>query len=53
VVHAKWGRGVVVALREMDGDTVVTVAFPGNDLRQMLLSLAPLEKVGEGEDFSS
>jgi DNA helicase-2/ATP-dependent DNA helicase PcrA len=53
VVHAKWGRGVVVALREMDGDTVVTVAFPGNDLRQMLLSLAPLEKVGQGADFSS
>ena len=53
VVHAKWGRGVVVALREMDGDTVVTVAFPGNNLKQILLSLAPLEKVEEGADFSS
>jgi DNA helicase-2/ATP-dependent DNA helicase PcrA len=53
VIHAKWGRGVVVALREIDGDTAVTVAFPGNDLREMLLSLAPLEKVGQGVDFSS
>src|SRR5690606_22760065 len=53
VIHAKWGRGVVVALREIDGDTAVTVAFPGNDLKQILLSLAPLEKVEEGADFSN
>ena len=53
VVHAKWGAGRCCPLREMDGDTVVTVAFPGNNLKQIPLSLAPLEKVEEGADFSS
>ncbi len=43
--HKKWGRGTVVALRELNGDQLVTVAFPGNGLKELLLSLAPLEKL--------
>ena len=42
------GGGALLSPSGGDGDTAVTVAFPGNDLREMLLSLAPLERWGKG-----
>jgi DNA helicase-2/ATP-dependent DNA helicase PcrA len=43
VRHAKFGAGVVVTCEVARGDQQVTVAFEGQGVRKLLLSLAPLE----------
>ena len=44
VRHPKFGRGVVVACELVSGDQQVTVAFEGQGVKKLLLSLAPLEE---------
>jgi DNA helicase-2/ATP-dependent DNA helicase PcrA len=55
VVHASFGRGVVVACQPSGGDTQVTVAFEGQGVKKLLLSLAPLRPApgSAGEDGAS
>ena len=43
VRHAKFGLGVVVSCVVARGDQQITVAFEGQGVRKLLLSLAPLE----------
>ena len=43
VRHAKFGLGVVVSCTVARGDQQVTVAFEGQGVKKLLLSLAPLE----------
>jgi|BarGraNGADG00312_2_1021985.scaffolds.fasta_scaffold00390_6 DNA helicase II / ATP-dependent DNA helicase PcrA len=42
VVHAKWGRGVVASLKDLENDVEVTVDFPSVGQKRLLLSFAPL-----------
>jgi DNA helicase-2/ATP-dependent DNA helicase PcrA len=44
VVHAKWGEGVVVALRGEGDKAEATVRFPGLGEKQLLLSWTPLKR---------
>lgn len=46
VRHAKFGEGVVVSCQPSRDDQEVTVAFAEAGVRKLLLSLAPLEKLG-------
>lgn len=46
VAHAKFGRGTVVACEPAGGDLRVTVAFEGQGVKQLLASIAPLERMG-------
>ena len=43
VTHGTFGPGVVVSCELLRGDQKVTVAFEGKGVKQLLLSLAPLE----------
>lgn len=45
VVHASFGRGVVVNARRTGGDVVVNVAFVAGGLKQLMASMAKLERV--------
>ncbi len=42
VVHAQFGRGVVVSCELVPGDQQVTVAFEGQGVKKLMLSFAPL-----------
>ncbi len=42
VMHAKWGRGTVVGLLELENDVEITVEFPEVGVKRLLLSFAPL-----------
>jgi DNA helicase-2/ATP-dependent DNA helicase PcrA len=44
VVHAKWGEGVVVAVRGEGDKAEATVRFPGLGEKQLLLSWTPLKR---------
>ena len=47
VRHSKFGEGVVVAVKAIPSDVQVTVAFKdGHGVKQLLMSFAPLEKLG-------
>ncbi len=47
VKHEKFGEGVVVAVKATPSDIEVTVAFKdGGGIKRLLMSFAPLEKVG-------
>ena len=47
VRHAKFGEGIVTGAKPTHGDVEVTVVFAnGNGIKRLLLSIAPLEKVG-------
>ena len=47
VRHSKFGEGVVVAVKAIPSDVQVTVAFKdGHGVKHLLLSFAPLEKLG-------
>ena len=46
VKHAYFGRGVVVNRKDVNDDCEVVVAFDGQGVKRLLLSLAGLEKVG-------
>ena len=43
VEHATFGPGVVISCELLRGDQKVTVAFEGKGVKQLLLSLAPLD----------
>jgi DNA helicase-2/ATP-dependent DNA helicase PcrA len=45
VQHSQFGKGTVVSCKPMDGDSEVTVAFPGLGIKKLLLSFAKLEKI--------
>ena len=49
VRHAKFGDGVVVSCEVARGDQQITVAFEGQGVRKLLLSLAPLESLDSGD----
>jgi DNA helicase-2/ATP-dependent DNA helicase PcrA len=42
VVHAKWGPGMVLSLKELENDCEVTVEFETVGVKSLLLSFAPL-----------
>jgi DNA helicase-2/ATP-dependent DNA helicase PcrA len=44
VTHATFGQGVVVGVKEKDGDVEVSVAFPNLGVKRMLQSFANLKK---------
>jgi len=44
VSHAHFGQGVVVSCKDITGDREVVVAFDGQGVKRLLLSLAGLEK---------
>ena len=44
VKHAMYGIGTVISLRGSGSDVVASIAFPGNGVKDMALSIAPLEK---------
>ena len=45
VRHAKFGIGTVVSVQPSASDTIVTVAFPGEGVKKLMLSMAPVEPV--------
>lgn len=45
VRHIQFGEGVVVNSKKVKGDYEVTVAFSGQGIKKLLLSLAKLEKI--------
>lgn len=44
VVHAKFGEGVVIESHIVDDDQEVEVAFPGQGIKKLSVSFAPLKK---------
>jgi DNA helicase-2/ATP-dependent DNA helicase PcrA len=48
VEHAVFGRGIVIESKPSGSDEQVTVAFAGVGLKRLMASMAPLEKVGDG-----
>jgi DNA helicase-2/ATP-dependent DNA helicase PcrA len=42
VIHAKWGQGKVVSLKDLESDVEATVDFPTVGEKRLLLSFAPL-----------
>jgi DNA helicase-2/ATP-dependent DNA helicase PcrA len=44
VVHAKWGEGVVTAVRGSGSSAQATVRFPGVGEKQLILSMAPIKR---------
>jgi DNA helicase-2/ATP-dependent DNA helicase PcrA len=44
VVHAKFGEGVVIESQVIDDDQEVEVAFPGQGIKKLSVSFAPLTK---------
>ena len=49
VVHAQFGRGVVVSCTPVPGDQQVTVAFEGAGIKKLMLSFAPLAAEGAAD----
>jgi len=45
VIHDKWGEGVVTALSRSRSGPEITVSFPGEGEKLLLLQYAPLKKV--------
>ena len=45
VVHASFGKGVVVNARRTGGDVLLNVAFVEGGLKQLMASMAKLERV--------
>ena len=45
VKHNQFGVGMIVRIQEMENDKKVTVAFDGQGLKTLLLSLAPITKI--------
>ena len=45
VRHAKFGIGTVVSVQPSASDTILTVAFPGEGVKKLMLSMAPVEPV--------
>ena len=45
VKHKKWGTGIVVQIKERDGDKELVIAFDTEGLKRLLQSIAPIEVV--------
>jgi DNA helicase-2/ATP-dependent DNA helicase PcrA len=45
VKHPKFGIGTIVSKEETNGDCKVTIAFDAKGIKQLMLSLAPLELI--------
>jgi DNA helicase-2/ATP-dependent DNA helicase PcrA len=45
VRHSIFGEGVVVSNKKVKADNEVTVAFSGQGIKKLLLSLAHLQKI--------
>jgi len=45
VYHAKFGQGAIVKTEGTGKDTKVSVAFPGNGIKELILAYAPLKKI--------
>ncbi|NLC53331.1 MAG: ATP-binding domain-containing protein, partial [Firmicutes bacterium] len=45
VIHRKWGQGTIITVEGSGQDAKVKVAFPGLGIKELLVELAPLEKV--------
>lgn len=45
VKHPKWGVGTVVQTEKAGGDVVLTLAFPGEGIKKVMVGIVPLEKV--------
>jgi DNA helicase-2/ATP-dependent DNA helicase PcrA len=46
VVHERWGEGVVLTVRGHGDDAEATIAFSDAGEKRLLLSYAPLKRVG-------
>jgi DNA helicase-2/ATP-dependent DNA helicase PcrA len=46
VVHDRWGEGVVLTVKGQGDDAEATIAFSGAGEKRLLLSYAPLKRVG-------
>jgi DNA helicase-2/ATP-dependent DNA helicase PcrA len=53
VRHSKFGSGIVMNCLPTRDDQELTVAFEGAGIKKLLASLAPLEKIEKGFDYSS
>ena len=45
VLHQVFGEGTVIQIKQDGGDEIVTIAFPGKGIKQLMASMAGLEKV--------
>ncbi|NLM36609.1 MAG: DNA helicase PcrA, partial [Firmicutes bacterium] len=45
VIHRKWGQGTIITVDGTGQGAKVKVAFPGLGIKELLVELAPLEKV--------
>jgi DNA helicase-2/ATP-dependent DNA helicase PcrA len=45
VVHRKWGQGTIITVEGEGPEARIKVAFPGLGIKELLVDLAPLEKV--------
>lgn len=43
VRHKKWGEGMVVQVKEMEGDKELSISFDGQGIKRLRLSIAPIE----------
>ncbi|MCL4517254.1 MAG: ATP-binding domain-containing protein, partial [Firmicutes bacterium] len=43
--HGKWGTGTVVSVQGEGGNATLTVAFPNEGIKRLLVGFAPLERV--------
>lgn len=46
VSHKKWGKGTIVSVKPKENDKEITIAFDEKGLKKLLLSMAPIEKIG-------
>jgi DNA helicase-2/ATP-dependent DNA helicase PcrA len=53
VLHSKFGAGIVMNCNSTKDDQELTVAFEGAGVKKLLASLAPLDKIEKGFDFSA
>ncbi|MGE5554308.1 MAG: DNA helicase PcrA [Betaproteobacteria bacterium] len=49
VVHPRWGAGTVVAVEGEGANATLTVAFPGEGIKRLLASYAPLTRAAAAE----
>ena len=43
VRHKKWGEGMVVQVKEKEGDKELSISFDGQGIKRLLQSIAPIE----------
>ncbi|HHX76751.1 MAG TPA: UvrD-helicase domain-containing protein [Firmicutes bacterium] len=45
IIHARWGEGLIKGIRDLDGDTVLTVYFPREGEKKIMARYAPIKFV--------